>query len=159
MAVYSKTEFLPCFPLVFLIQDEASEGSIHLTQSKKMGRLASHIIVSYYFREQYQFPTQHLFVEEIEMPFPYEQHDQFLLTTWPSILGTRSGSNSLGPSLNRVAISLSAWLHPPFRMWRSCPGCLGHTELSAGFSPLLQDLGRRSSYPLNLNFLFASDSS
>lgn len=39
----------PCVPLVFLIQDEASKGSIHLTKSKIRGLSAFHIIISLLF--------------------------------------------------------------------------------------------------------------
>lgn len=136
MAVCSKTEFLasPVSHWFFWSRMRPAKDVFILLKVKKMGRVASHIIVSCYFREQYQFPTQHLFVEEIEMPFLYEQHDQFLLTAWPWISVIRSGSSSLWPSLNHVAVSLGAWLPsqaPPFQNVEVMPWLSGaHWALS-----------------------------
>ena len=55
-------------PLVFLIQGEASQESIHLTRNKVKGLAAFYVIICY-FREQNQFPTQHLFLTGIYIFF------------------------------------------------------------------------------------------
>lgn len=94
-------------------------------KKKKGGWWASHIIVSCYFREQYQFPTQHLFLEEIEMPFLYEQFDQFLWTLWPWIIQYKIRIQrplvlpEWGGHLSRCLIALPSF-PPPH------PQCGGH---------------------------------